>query len=967
MYRKYFRAGCLCRALAWMFVLFTVCLVPTRAQVGANVSGVVSDSSGGTVADATVTVTNTSNGESQVLVTGGGGNYRSVNLHPASYVITVEAKGFVTQKKSITLLVGSDQTVDFTMGLTEMAQKVVVSETEVQIEVSKSEPSSVISDQQISNLPVLNRDFLVIAQTMPGSTTMTNMGVYPAFNVTKFGGVADQRSGSTTILDGAPIDDPIWGSPVINMSQDAIEEFKVYRDQFDAQYGSSMNAVVTVATKAGGDHFHGTGYYFGRDQALDATNALATSKPPYSLWRAGGTFGGPVVSKNTNFFVAYEHLNINSAAVEALPPSNPFASQENGNFPYTETETLFDARVDHRFSKSDAMFVRYAYDNHVTPQGGPPNYANNQNNFTKSHSLVAENDWVISPTKVNTLGFIYMYQNLYSLQTQPGVTAILRPSFYSGGNVDDPQYFPRHDYTAYDTFFLTLPRHSMKFGGGIKRESNSYGAHFFQYGQWTFTTDAPFNKADQATWPVSLQLETPGNFSYLSNVPWFFFQDDVTVTKRLRFNVGLRYDLDSNLRDNSFYNTLLTNTAFTGINNFVSNNRGNEYHNIQPRLGVAYDIFGNGKGLLRAGFGKYVTRNRPWLQEESEQSTIGAAVFLTNPTQLSNYPDITAALGGLTLQQYVAAGGPRSIGIIDNRFRVPYSNNFTGGFSWQINGNTLLDVDAVIDKSHDEWAGKDLNLPNGVLSATNPRPVSQFTQVTDLVNFGWASFHALEFQLRTKAKGFDSISASYTYSQSLIDAATFFGTYLFANNYAYNPTHTPNNLSVSFTTALMPKVGIRLSGIYSYVSGPPLAVNAGISLDGHQNPASQLPAGLEQTVGYGDTAAQLQIINAFRANPCSFVVPGAPCTSTPLSPISASQLKLHPINNLNLRMMKDFSFRERSHLQLFMEGYNVFNHVTKFLGGGGFGGESTMVSPSFLIQDQALDPRLLQWGARFVF
>ena len=71
--------------------------------------------------------------------------------------------------------------------------------------------------------------------------------------------------------------------------------------------------------------------------------------------------------------------------------------------------------------------------------------------------------------------------------------------------------------------------------------------------------------------------------------------------------------------------------------------------------------------------------------------------------------------------------------------------------------------------------------------------------------------------------------------------------------------------------------------------------------------------------------------------------------------------------SLNLRVTKDFSLRDRAHLQLLMEGYNVFNHVTKYLGGGGFGGESTMVSPSFLILDKALDPRLLQWGVRFTF
>lgn len=277
---------------ASMFVL-GICSIPARGQVGANLSGVVRDPSGAVLPGATVTITNTRNGESQAQVTGSAGNYRGVNLQPAPYVISTEATGFVTQKKSITLLVGSDETVDFTMGVSELRQNVTVTaEAGAEIEVTKSEPSSVVNDEQIDNLPVLNRDFLVIAQTMPGSSTMTNMGVYPAFNVTKFGGVADQRSGNSTILDGAPIDDPIWGSPVINMSQDAIQEFKVYRDQFDAQYGDAMNAVVTVATKAGGDHYHGSGYYFGRNADLDATNALATSKPPYELWRAGGTFGG---------------------------------------------------------------------------------------------------------------------------------------------------------------------------------------------------------------------------------------------------------------------------------------------------------------------------------------------------------------------------------------------------------------------------------------------------------------------------------------------------------------------------------------------------------------------------------------------------------------------------------------------------------------------------------------------------
>ena len=108
MHRKDFRGSCLCRPLTWVFFLFVGCLVPARAQVGANVGGVVGDSGGGTIAGATVTITNTSNGVSQALTTGPGGNYRAVNLQPAPYVITVATPPFWTARQ-LTIRSGARQ------------------------------------------------------------------------------------------------------------------------------------------------------------------------------------------------------------------------------------------------------------------------------------------------------------------------------------------------------------------------------------------------------------------------------------------------------------------------------------------------------------------------------------------------------------------------------------------------------------------------------------------------------------------------------------------------------------------------------------------------------------------------------------------------------------------------------------------------------------------------------------------
>jgi hypothetical protein len=949
------------KAAISLFALMLSLGASALAQVGANVGGVVVDASGNAIPGATVIIDNTSNSTTQTQTTGSDGNYRGVNLQPAPYTITVSAPGFGTAKKSVTLLVGSDQTLDFALTIGQVGQSVRVDATAVNaIEVNKSQPSSVINDQQLSALPVLDRNFLVIAQTMPGAASLVNLGVLQDFALTKFGGVADQRNGYTTILDGTPIDDAIWGTPVINESQDAIQEYKVYRDQFDAQYGSAMNAVVNVATKSGGDRLHGTVYYFGRDQALDAIQDLAASKPPYRLQRIGATVGGPVHSNKTHYFAAYENLNTKSALTVALPASNPFAAAQNGNYPYTQTENLFDTRVDHRFNDKHTAWVRYAYDNDNLPTGGPANAQATQVSVSKSHSLVAEDDWSISNSRVNIFGFTYLYQDLYSLPGQSTV-AINRPGYDFGGNPDDPQYFPRANENLYDTFFINSARQNIEIGAGVTHSLSKFGAQFYALGQFIFTTNAPFNAADSTTWPVQFTQETAGNFHNPSYQPYVFVSDDIAASRRLHFNVGLRYDFITNLRDNDFYYSLLKNSAFDGFGNFVNTNRGADWSAIQPRLGVSYDLAGNGRFLLKAGFGRYVTRNRAWFQEEAEQGTIGAAVTITNPAQLSQYPNISAVLGGKTLDEYVASGGARSARMISNNFRPPNSLNYTAGVAWQLNNNTSLEANYVTDVSSAEIGAVDRNQPASLNLYTDPRPVPQFSTVDETGNHGWATFKAFELQLHTRTKGFSAIQVSYTYSQSILDAVTFFGTILYQNNYSYNPTNTPQNLSASFTTARLPGK-IELSGIFTAVSGGPEAINAGIDLLGTQNATGgQLPQGLQQTVGDGDKKGQTQLINSFRSSPCSFVARGVPCTATAQPAIQQSLLNPQPVIDLDLRLTKIFPIGESKNIQVFFEGYNSLNHVTQY------GGDGNLIDEDFLIRNSALPPRELQWGARFVF
>src|SRR5439155_16618353 len=132
-------------------------------------------------------------------------------------------------------------------------------------------------------------------------------------------------------------------------TQEAVQEFKVFRNQFDAEYGGALSAVVTVVSKAGGNHFSGSGFYFGRDRALNEKNFFAKEKPPFSQQRYGGSIGGPIALNKTHFFTAYEFSHVNTVRLIALPATNPFATNENGGFPSGGHNHMFDSKADHRF------------------------------------------------------------------------------------------------------------------------------------------------------------------------------------------------------------------------------------------------------------------------------------------------------------------------------------------------------------------------------------------------------------------------------------------------------------------------------------------------------------------------------------------------------------------------------------------------------------------------------------------
>ena len=229
--------------------------------------------------------------------------------------------------------------------------------------------------------------------------------------------------------------------------------------------------------------------------------------------------------------------------------------------------------------------------------------------------------------------------------------------------------------------------------------------------------------------------------------------------------------------------------------------------------------------------------------------------------------------------------------------------------------------------------------------------MADFSEVKVMQNNTTSWYNAVETQLRTRVHGADNIQVSYTLAYSQRDGVShyqnYFGTMRTPQQYGYQEGGNRHNLAISGATHL--PWDLQVSGIVRWLSGSPFTVQAGVDLDGDGQTQSDRPVGLSTTVGMGDVAAQLTLMNAFRA-------------SRNLAPISADLLNLDPYLSVDLRLTRQVRLGRSRHADLFIEGYNLTNHVN-------FNPNVTvaMVSTSFLSRTTASDGRQIQWGFRFGF
>ena len=393
-------------------LIITVTLVYGQVA-GASLTGVVTDSSGGVVPTATISIKDLGTGVVRVLTTDTAGLYVAPNLAPGSYQVSISAQGFETQVNTgVTLTVAAQVVLDVKLLVGTIQQQIQVTTETPTVELADSTIGATVTGTTVRELPLNGRSWTDLATLQPGVGAIE---AQPAFNIGSnrgnrgFGNqitVAGARPTDNNYrLDGISLNDWANAGPgsVLggNLGVDAIQEFSVSTTNSSAEYGKTSGGVINAVSRSGSNSFHGSVYEFLRNSALDARNFFDASQiPAFRRNQFGAAAGGPIKKGQTFFFADYEglrqskgvstvdtvpsvaaragHLSTGTVTVDPqaakylafwpVPPSNAttLAGGDLAIFTFAAPEVVSEnfllTRIDHKISAKDALNGTYMYD-----------------------------------------------------------------------------------------------------------------------------------------------------------------------------------------------------------------------------------------------------------------------------------------------------------------------------------------------------------------------------------------------------------------------------------------------------------------------------------------------------------------------------------------------------------------------------------------------------------------------------
>ena len=592
------------RLTAAIMILLGALLSPAaRAQSGGSISGLVSDSSGGTVVGATVTIRNLETGAERSVSTDDTGRYNAASLAVGTYDLKVEKPGFrSTSLSNVTLVVGQREAISFTLQVGDVHQTVEVPANPTVVAVTTEDISGLVGERQVKDLPLNGRSYDQLLTLNPGAVNYTSqragsVGTSNSVVGNMFAVSGRRPQENLFLLNGveftsaSEINNTPGGASGQLLGVDAVREFVVVKDTYGAEYGKRPGAQVSIVTASGTNQVHGALYEFTRNNALDARNFFDHGDiPEYQRNNFGGSLGGPLRKDKTFVFGNYEGLrqNLGLSNLSLVPDDASRASAvpsiqtllalwpvANGRELLTSTgapsgiaeaftnplqavrEDFGTARFDQVFSDNDSFAAVYTADDSEahSPTGNPFTLANIS---LREQVISLSETHIFSPRLLNKVTFGFSRGAFY---------------FNTGTTVDLPGWI--HAGQPVGAVVVgggtTLNGASQITNGGTNAGSNlsavrnlfavsdqvtvTHGIHIFNFGGWLQRVQANDSLAQDQYGQISfsnLQTFLQGKVSTYTYTPTYtplawrslegamFAEDTMRLIPSFELRIGLR-------------------------------------------------------------------------------------------------------------------------------------------------------------------------------------------------------------------------------------------------------------------------------------------------------------------------------------------------------------------------------------------------------------------------------------------
>jgi hypothetical protein len=804
-----------------VYCLCALCPALVSAQgTGGTIAGRVTDSTDAGISEATVTVRSLGLGLARTTTTDSHGFYRVTGLPLGPVEVRAERDGFAPDVRSDSVVtVARECAVDLVLAARGASVDIDILSSGGAVDLTTPTLSSLADEKTVRDLPLNGRDLGQLVLLQPGvvpsrgSVSSANNGRGAQFSV-----AGSRPNQNLFILDGTMVNDALNTTPGnaqgLLVGVESVQEFRVLTHLYPAEYGRATGGVVVAVTKSGTNELHGSVFEFLRDDALDARNFFDREKPEFRRNQFGFTLGGPIVARRSFFFGSYEGLRESKgitkislvpddqARMGRLPGERPLrvdprsqpildlfprangdvlgdgTAEFIGTTDRTSSDDYFTARLDYLATSADSFSARYVFDDseQVLPRNFPefPNQAVN-----RKQSVALEWRRVVSPSVVNEARFGFNRATPAELVPETAVTLQLIAGRQMGEvsiaglaevgtDRTNPKLFFLNDFQFADDLSVVRGRHFVKLGGLFERLQYNGNSETRSRGQLRFESLADFLEFEVDDLQGA-SSDSDFNRGFRQSLLGVYVQDEFRLTSRLTLSGGLRVEgvstprevnkKVSNLRDVYDTEVLVGGRLFK-----------HPLATFAPRVGFAYDVFGDGRTALRGGFGLY--HDQPLFH--IYRSPIFRSLPFVNRGRLRSDDFET-----LPVDPALFEGSDSATEAIQYELRPSYVIHYNLNVQREVLPRTVLSVAYIGSRGINLIGTADINtaipeiLPDGreFFAEGSERRNPEFDAVRSILQGYSSSYHSLNVAASGRAGSWLHFQSSYTWGKSIDDSS----------------------------------------------------------------------------------------------------------------------------------------------------------------------------------------------------